>query len=343
MSRDQFMVQHEFVVSEAAAAPDEVLGAWLRLNAYMAPRLLGGRLPGARLWTDDTAMRRVQVSRERMDGLVEAGIALWDGDDLIVCGFDQAGQTLWIAKSSGGKAGNAKAAKARSDRRTPLGTPGQDSPGDSRAGLPPGYHQPYAGGEAAGDPAPLPPGLPRRDSDCESDSEKKQRRPARARAIPAGSSPAVAVAVSLGASLEGDDGIDLTPRWEAALSGLPEATIRAVFAAGPRLLRAGIRYPSGFSQVLEALAAEESIRITNERRDQAALSYHAEKLRCARMAERVTAWLATEEGSKVRTKLTATDRDGIAGLEDGNATGFLQVTKKHPDLARVAVDERGAA
>lgn len=144
--RKQFMITTDWITTTAGAADDAALGAWVRLHAYCAPRLNGGRMVGAKAWTKDTAVRVCGVTRRAIDSVVAAGIAEWDGEDLVLRGYDGAGEQLWQRKSHGGKTGREKQL-AGTGGITPTGSPQRESPRGELRGVP----EPVPRGDSEGE------------------------------------------------------------------------------------------------------------------------------------------------------------------------------------------------
>jgi hypothetical protein len=76
----------------ALRAPDDALGAWLRLYAYAAELEAGGVIAGARGFGPREWTYGAGTSPEAVSQAVRAGLCEWDGDDLVVSGYDLKGQ-----------------------------------------------------------------------------------------------------------------------------------------------------------------------------------------------------------------------------------------------------------
>lgn len=106
-------VYRSWLLSVALEAPPSALGSWLRIAAYAAELECGepgtevgeARLVGARNWGDRTWLRAAGVELSEVAEVVEAGLARWGGDDLIVGGYDSDGHRVVQAKRAAGKHG----------------------------------------------------------------------------------------------------------------------------------------------------------------------------------------------------------------------------------------------
>ena len=90
----------------AAGASDAVIGTWVRVSAYAADieageadegvtrhRPLGrSRVAGCRRWTWRAWLSTCDTTRKAVDAVVSTGLAEWDGDDLILDGYDLWGE-----------------------------------------------------------------------------------------------------------------------------------------------------------------------------------------------------------------------------------------------------------
>ncbi len=244
--RKQFMITTDWITTDAGAADDSTLGAWVRLHAYCAPRLNGGRIVGAKGWTRDTAPRVCGVARRSFDAMVAAGIAQWDGNDLVLLGYDGAGERMWQAKSHGGAVGRQKQIKARRDA---LGIP-TDSPVDNAPGTPRGV------------PGAEPQGIARGDSESEGESENDT---AAAAAVPDRTpDPRLAAVAAEGGYLDFKDQ-DLRPQWIADLGEDPIEKIREVMRWGRQRSNAPVRMPSAYCTHRKALAERKRQEIERQR------------------------------------------------------------------------------
>jgi hypothetical protein len=90
----------------AAGASDAVIGTWVRVSAYAADveagvhdervtrhRPLGrARVVGCRLWSRRAWLSSCDTTRTAVDAVVRAGLAAWNGDDLLLDGYDVWGE-----------------------------------------------------------------------------------------------------------------------------------------------------------------------------------------------------------------------------------------------------------
>ena len=90
----------------AAGASDVVIGTWVRVSAYAADvevgvpdarvtrhRPLGrARVVGCRRWSRRAWSSSCDTTRKAVDAVVAAGLAAWDGDDLLLDGYDVWGE-----------------------------------------------------------------------------------------------------------------------------------------------------------------------------------------------------------------------------------------------------------
>ena len=79
------------------------LGAWFLANSYSAFTCSGGRITGVKGWTEKHRVRTIGLTLEEVESIVDAKLGDWDGDDLVIIGFDQAGQDLWAKASNKSK------------------------------------------------------------------------------------------------------------------------------------------------------------------------------------------------------------------------------------------------
>ncbi len=90
----------------AIDASNAALGAWLRLQSYAASDgIETPRLEGARSWNARRWLVACQLSETDVVEVVAAKLATWDGNDLVLEGFDQAGVDAVKARREGGSLG----------------------------------------------------------------------------------------------------------------------------------------------------------------------------------------------------------------------------------------------
>ena len=122
--RSGFMVSLEFLNrSEVLAQSEALLGAWLRLAAFCSAQFNGGRIVDCRGWNKDQWPRMTRLSRQQITALGAAQLVLWEGDDLVVQGYDHEGDAIWAKKSRGGILGNQRKKAKREAERSALYQP----------------------------------------------------------------------------------------------------------------------------------------------------------------------------------------------------------------------------
>lgn len=104
-------VHRDFLKSgQLAYAPDEVVGAWLRLISFAGElesgiltksvkkyrRLGEARIAGCLDWDERHWIVSAGVVRASADRLLIAGLARWDGHDLVLAGYDCWGQQSYV-------------------------------------------------------------------------------------------------------------------------------------------------------------------------------------------------------------------------------------------------------
>lgn len=104
MARPGFLCR--FAVLEQYAHVDSaILGDWLRLTIVAARSMNGGRFIGSRSWDARTWARVTGLLSEDVGRVVGAGLAAWEGDDLVLDHYDHDGEALYQAQSAGGREG----------------------------------------------------------------------------------------------------------------------------------------------------------------------------------------------------------------------------------------------
>ncbi len=349
MARQQFMVQTEDIITKHAAADDAALGAWLRLCAHCAPRLLAGRIPGAARWSEAAAMRTAGVSRSALDQVVADGLARWEGDDLVLESYDHEGEAVWKRKSVGGSSGRLKQTSG-SGTGTPAGTPSRSAVGTPRrvpTPLPQAQSQPVPPGEATG----LPTGIPQGVSDCESVSES-QSGGSPSPVNPAREEPLLAAAAALPADrwtpetaqqlatlLGGRDhlaGQPLAGEWRNAFAGQTAQQVQATWLAAGE----PIKLPSSYLDHRKDIEmAEQEQRLLAQTRQEAAERRRRVELDQAEQAAARERRIAASRGdwAKAVRLLAALDADSprwVDALDHG--------TKLRVDRLRTLVAEQKA-
>jgi len=116
MARSGFFLQFD-VVDKHTDADDAALVTWLRLAVISARALNGGRFVAAKTWNPTGWARVAGVIRKEVDGTVAAGLARWEGEDLVLEHYDHQGEETWRRQSERGRIG---AEMTNRQRRTPL-------------------------------------------------------------------------------------------------------------------------------------------------------------------------------------------------------------------------------
>lgn len=127
MARSGFMAPF-LLLDEHPGIDDEVLAAWFRCVDTCSRAMNGGRLVGARVWKPLGWTRIVGITCAAALNLVAAGLARWEGDDLVLGYYDLHGEVVYRAKSEGGRLGNVRKWSAGS---TPTKESDQDSDKES--------------------------------------------------------------------------------------------------------------------------------------------------------------------------------------------------------------------
>lgn len=97
-------LQRSFRTTEAwQVATAAARGAWVSVAGYCADEENGGRIAGAKAWTTRLWMQRAGVTAEEVADAVAAHLATWDGDDLVVGGYDLVGEKTYQARRQGGR------------------------------------------------------------------------------------------------------------------------------------------------------------------------------------------------------------------------------------------------
>jgi hypothetical protein len=272
MARPGFSARPGFLflfaaIDEHPQVSDAVLATYVRLCRVAARELAGGRFIASKPWTSSAWERLAGVRLRAVLAVVAAGLALWDGDDLVLEHYDRQGEDRWRRCSEAGTLGN----------RLRWGNRGAISGGDQSAGRPPI--------KGATQQSESPPDS-RRES-AEHSIAEKNRTPPPVRADPAVTDPRLAAAAACGVYLD-FRGEDQRPAWVAEfdrLAATPDAI--AVVLREQRLPDGGtIRLPSGFAKAWDAWEAKIENRSADEqervrRREQmtrvrAALDGHAQ-------------------------------------------------------------------
>lgn len=99
-------VHRTWLLGQALDVSNDVLGAWLRVSSYASSDgVESDTLVGARAWNERSLTVRCHVTFADIEAVVAAGLARWDGDDLVIDGFDSEGVAIVQARRAGGKLG----------------------------------------------------------------------------------------------------------------------------------------------------------------------------------------------------------------------------------------------
>ncbi len=79
-------------------------GVWVSLNSYCATEENGGRIVGCKAWNDRKWMVCADATGAEVQATVAAELAAWDGDDLVVFGYDIVGEQQHSAARVANKA-----------------------------------------------------------------------------------------------------------------------------------------------------------------------------------------------------------------------------------------------
>jgi hypothetical protein len=186
----------------AAGVSDVVIGTWVRVSAYAADveagvpdarvtrhRPLGrARVVGCRRWSRRAWSSSCDTTPKAVDAVVAAGLAAWDGDDLLLDGYDVWGEvrTRKIRHSEDDAGGDAGRKSGENAGRESGAHPGEGRGGVGRGDVGPGNvpEASAAAGEAlpTEDPAlhSLTPGSPSQ-IDPPPERDREAQRPERAR------------------------------------------------------------------------------------------------------------------------------------------------------------------
>lgn len=116
------------------ALPASLRGYWCQLQVYCSNQENGGRIASVKRWTSQhwRMILGAGGSLRIVARLVAEELAAWDGDDLVVAGYDADAQRGYEQKRLGGKAGGIATARRKAKREA-----GSDVPPDARATKPP--------------------------------------------------------------------------------------------------------------------------------------------------------------------------------------------------------------
>ena len=134
----------------AGGASAAVIGTWVRVSAYAADveagvpdasvakhRPLGrARLTQVRTWTERAWLSTCDTTRAAVNAMVRAGLAVWDGDNLILDGYD-----LW------GEVRTKRIRHSEEDAGRDAGRNSRRDAAQGRGGEPEGYERRGTGSE----------------------------------------------------------------------------------------------------------------------------------------------------------------------------------------------------
>lgn len=120
------------------AASIAARGAWVCLAGYCADEENAGRIAGAQGWCSRMWMQLAGLEAHDVATAVAAGLATWEGEDLVVAGYDRIGEEAYQAKRKQAAQISAKGVAARAATRTgnPSGSPTPVTQTDAHAGNP---------------------------------------------------------------------------------------------------------------------------------------------------------------------------------------------------------------
>lgn len=121
-------------VPPAAIASAADLGTWVRLYVCAAEIERGGRLPGSIDWTDRQWLAYAHVTRAEVAAAIAAGLITTDSPDLLVVGYDVAGEKRVQTVRENGRQ-PAKEGRRRGRPKTsakPGGNPSENQDGNRR-------------------------------------------------------------------------------------------------------------------------------------------------------------------------------------------------------------------
>jgi hypothetical protein len=314
-------------------------GAWVSIAGYCADKENGGRIEGAKAWGDRLWSQRAGVTVTQVEVAVLARLASWDGDDLVVAGYDTKGETTCLQNRALAKLGGLASGKSRSaaSARRFQGSTGHEATGEANAS---GecFTESEARGEAPAEAnAPAKP-EPNIQYPVSSDQDSNDDDPTRAHPR----DPRIAVVVALGAAMVDKDGKDLTARWVNSMGNATIAECEAVMRCAPRILGHELRYQGLFQRVLkrvrEAAAAERAAERAEARQD----AEREQRVVAVAVAKRIDAFLATADGKALDLRINGIARDALLSLREGKLDSLRLLVDRFPDLKRVA-NEAAAA
>jgi len=133
---------------EHLKVPKNARAVWLSLLAHCAFRENGGVISDASSWTKRDWDRLAGTSRHEVETVVSAGLAAWNGPDLVVHHYPVKPERVLQRKREGGEEGGIRSGEARKSQASPPRTPskplapevrrtplnGEESVGEERRG-----------------------------------------------------------------------------------------------------------------------------------------------------------------------------------------------------------------
>ena len=262
--RGQFMIDLAFINGpDVAHAGEEALGAWLRIQAYAAQQGRGGCILACRAWDNRRWMVTARTELPAIDKAVAAGLLEWDGQDLLIEGYDDRGEELYKAKSEGGKKGKQRQQENQRSReshgeshRVDAGTPTAPSLAFPVQALPslskPSQAEPVQADSPSSPPSPAGEDSPATTATARARSAlgKKLENISKAEVI-----QAVADESLMGLVKAFKANCFRGAEWENATQGSKIAAVLVTFHYALTTLRNAIREPSGYRSAYEIVFA----------------------------------------------------------------------------------------
>jgi hypothetical protein len=129
-----FLVNGYIRSAQFLAKPAALRGVWLALQAYVSEREAGGVVYGAASFTGASwaALTGKGGGRRMVDKMIAEELAVWDGANLVLCGYDLEGEQRYRDKIEAGRKGGTvsgdRRRAGRGDRTTPRGEEDETPP-----------------------------------------------------------------------------------------------------------------------------------------------------------------------------------------------------------------------
>lgn len=350
-------LQRSFRESDAWMAADvHARGAWTSVAGFCADEENSGRIVGAKAWIDRLWLLRAGCGLACIEHMIASHLAAWDGDDLVVAGYDIIGQQHYqakrkVARDAGVASGASRRAATARKFRGSTGHEAHGEPHDEPHGSPMRSTAGEARGEASGEPHGSttteqhaqpdgePPAEPQVEPSIHSPVTSNQEDDdSRAHAPPR--DPRIVVVVAHGAAMVDKDGNDQTERWLDCMGDATVAECEDVMRSAPRILGHPLRFQGKFQTVLkrvrEANAAERDAAQAEAR--EAAKRRRATRL--ALIVKAIDAHLASPEGTELAAAIERkpSERDLLRDARGGNATALEYLCRHHAVLQDLADD-----